>query len=69
MGDDGVDVSSPVPDAPVEPSALPSNPRISDLPARDIEEGVNEISNGGSNRLLDVSGGSFDNGANVQQYA
>lgn len=68
MGDDGVDASSPVPDAPVEPSALPSNPRISDLPAMDIDEGVYEISNAGSNRVLDVSGGSCDNGANVQQY-
>lgn len=68
MGDDGVDASSPVPDAPVEPSALPSNPQISDLPAMDIDEGVYEISNAGSNRVLDVSGGSYDNGANVQQY-
>lgn len=69
MGDDEADVSSPVPDAPIEPSALPSNPQISDLPATDIEEGVYEISNAGSNRLLDVSGGSCGNGANVQQYA
>lgn len=68
MGDNEVDASSPVPDAPVEPSTLPSNPQISDLPAMDIDEGVYEISNAGSNRVLDVSGGSCDNGANVQQY-
>lgn len=69
MGDDGADTSSPAPAAPVEPSALPSNPQISDFPAADIDEGVYEISNAGSNRVLDVSGGSCDNGANVQQYA
>lgn len=68
MGDDGADTSSPAPAAPVEPSALPSNPQISDFPAADIDEGVYEISNAGSNRVLDVSGGSCDNGANVQQY-
>lgn len=61
--------SSPASEASTAPSSLPSNPQISDLPATDIEEGVYEISNGGSNRLLDVSGGSCDNGANVQQYA
>ena len=61
--------SSPAPETFAAPSPLPSNPQISDLPATDIEEGVYEISNGGSNRLLDVSGGSCDNGANVQQYA
>lgn len=68
MGDNEVDASSPVPDAPVEPSTLPSNPQISDLPAMDIDEGVYEISNSGSNGVLDVSGGSCRNGANVQQY-
>ena len=61
--------SSPAPETFAAPSPLPSNPQISDLPATDIEEGVYEISNGGSNRLLDVSGGSCDNGTNVQQYA
>ena len=68
MGDDGADASSPAPDVPAEPSALPSNPQISDLPAADIDEGIYEISNAGSNRVLDVSGGSCGNGANVQQY-
>lgn len=65
---DEADASSPAPDVPAEPSALPSNPQISDLPAADIDEGVYEISNAGSNRVLDVSGGSCNNGANVQQY-
>lgn len=65
---DEADTSSPAPDVPAEPSALPSNPQISDFPAVDIDEGVYEISNAGSNRVLDVSGGSCDNGANVQQY-
>lgn len=59
---------SPVSDVPAEPSALPSNPQISDFPSADIDEGACEISNAGSNRALDVSGGSCDNGANVQQY-
>ena len=67
-GDDEADTSSPAPDVPAEPSALPSNPQISDFPAADIDEGVYEISNAGSNRVLDVSGGSCDNRANVQQY-
>lgn len=66
MGDDGANTSSPAPAAPVEPSAPPSNPQISDFPEADIDEGVYEISNAGSNRVLDVSGGSCDNGANVQ---
>lgn len=68
VGDDEAGVSNPVSDIPAEPSALPSNPQISDLPAADIDEGVYEISNSGSNRVLDVSGGSCGNGANVQQY-
>lgn len=68
MGDDEAGVSSPVSDVPAEPSALPSNPQISDFPSADIDEGVYEISSAGSNRVLDVSGGSCDNGANVQQY-
>ena len=65
---DEADTSSPAPDVPAEPSALPSNPQISDFPAADIDEGVYEISNAGSHRVLDVSGGSCDNRANVQQY-
>lgn len=69
VDDDEADTSSPAPDVPAEPSALPSNPQISDFPAADIDEGVYEISNAGSKRVLDVSGGSCDNGANVQQYA
>lgn len=68
VGDDEAGVLSPVPDAPTELSPLPSNPQISDFPAADIDEGVYEISNSGSNRVLDVSGGSCGNGANVQQY-
>lgn len=68
VGDNEAGVFSPVPDAPTELSPLPSNPQISDFPAADIDEGVYEISNAGSNRVLDVSGGSCDNGANVQQY-
>lgn len=68
VGDDEAGASSPVPDVPVEPSGLPSNPKISDLPAATINEGVYEISNAGSNRVLDVSGGSCDNRANVQRY-
>ena len=67
-GDDEADTSSPAPDVSAEPSAPPSNPQISDFPAADIDEGVYEISNAGSNRVLDVSGGSCDNRANVQQY-
>lgn len=67
VGDDETGVSSPVSDVPAEPSALPSNPQISDFPSADIDEGVYEISSAGSNRVLDVSGGSCDNGANVQQ--
>lgn len=66
---DGEDGSpSSVPETSSEPSPLPSEPRISDLPAADIDEGVYVISNVGSNRVLDVSGGSSDSGANVQQY-
>lgn len=66
---DGEDGSpSSVPETSSEPSPLPSEPRISDLSAADIDEGVYEISNVGSNRVLDVSGGSCDSGANVQQY-
>lgn len=68
VGDDEAGVPSPVLDVPAEPSALPSNPQISDFPSADIDEGVYEISSAGSNRVLDVSGGSCDNGANVQQY-
>ncbi|WP_158569810.1 MULTISPECIES: RICIN domain-containing protein [unclassified Collinsella] len=68
VGDDEAGVPSPVSDVPAEPSALPSNPQISDFPSADIDEGVYEISSAGSNRVLDVSGGSCDNGANVQQY-
>ena len=61
--------SSPAPETSAAPSPLPSNPQISDLLSTDVEEGVYEISNAGSNKLLDVSGGSCDSGANVQQYA
>ena len=68
MGEDEAGVSSPVSDVSAEPSALPLNPQISDFPLADIDEGAYEISNAGSNRVLDVSGGSSDNGANVQQY-
>lgn len=68
VGEDEAGVFSPVSDVPAEPSALPSNPQISDFPSADIDEGACEISNAGSNRALDVSGGSCDNGANVQQY-
>lgn len=68
VGEDEAGVSSPVSDVPAEPSVLPLNPQISDFPSADIDEGAYEISNAGSNRVLDVSGGSCDNGANVQQY-
>ena len=68
VGEDEAGASSPVSDVPAEPSVLPLNPQISDFPSADIDEGAYEISNADSNRVLDVSGGSCDNGANVQQY-
>ena len=43
-------------------------PKISDYQPADIEEGVYEISNNGSNHVVDVAGGSGSNSANVQQY-
>lgn len=69
IDDNETSTPSSCPEVSAKPSPLPLNPQISDLPAIDIDEGVYEISNAGSNRLLDVSGGSCDNGANVQQYA
>lgn len=68
IDDNETSTPSSCPEVSAKPSPLPSNPQISDQPAMDIDEGVYEISNAGSNRVLDVSGGSCDNGANVQQY-
>ena len=60
---------------PTQPSTEPSPspapapaPKISDYAPVDIEEGVYEISNKGSNKLLDVASGSTSNGGNAQQY-
>ena len=69
IDDNETSTPSSCPEVSAKPSPLPSNPQISDQPAMDIDEGVYEISNAGSNRVLDVSGGSCDNGANVQQYS
>lgn len=59
--------SEPTPSPDPAPAPTPT-PKISDFAPADIEEGVYEISNKGSNKLLDVVGGSTSSGANTQQY-